>query len=124
MRDTKSREQRLALLTEWKNRLGLEKWTITALLNCGPSEINERFAGEAEYQSSIRSGSIRVLAQKYHEDEDDYDFEQTLVHELLHLKLGIFWDNAQGIAQDLLHQTIEELAIALVDAKRNALKTK
>jgi len=109
----------MALLTEWKNRLGLEKWRITALLNCNPSELSENLAGEAEYQASIRSGSIRILAQKFHEDEKGYDFEQTLVHELLHLKLGIFWDNSQGITQDLLHQTIEELAIALVDAKRS-----
>jgi hypothetical protein len=119
MNNPQTKRERVALLREWKQRLGLNGWRIDASLACCPSSIEEPYmSGWAEWHPSVKLGEIKVLAEKFAECPDEFDFEKTLVHELLHLKFGIFYDNSQGIAQDLLHQTIDELAFALVDAKR------
>jgi hypothetical protein len=111
----------MALLDEWVKRLWLNAWEIEANLACHPSELDEeRLSGQAEWHTSVKLGAIKVKAERFAECSDEFDFEQTLVHELLHLKFGIFYDNSQGIAQDLLHQTLDELATALVDAKRRS----
>jgi hemerythrin superfamily protein len=120
MKNPETIEQKTALLNEWIRRIGLEKWTIYSTLDEIPSQMdNKDHAGEAEWHATEKIGYIRVLAKRYHELDDKYDFERTLVHELLHLKFAVFWDNSEGFATSLLHQTIEKMASALVDAKRS-----
>ena len=119
MQNPETNEQRMEIMDEWVKRLGLEKWTIEATPNCNPSEIGDERAGESRVKHSIKHAKIKILASQFFEEPEEYDFEKTLVHELLHVKFGLLWDNLTDLAQDVLHQTIEELATALVEAKRS-----
>jgi phage shock protein A len=47
-----------------------------------------------------------------------FDFEKTLVHELLHLKFSLLADKVEDMQSRYVHQMIDEMARSLVDAKR------
>ena len=47
-----------------------------------------------------------------------FDFEKTLVHELLHLKFSLLSTNGDDMQARYVHQLIDEMARSLVDAKR------
>lgn len=118
------------LLEEWQERLGLQDWAIVLCYNCKPSDLKtENTNGETEWILSIKNATIRLLDKKYDTNGTlEYDIEQTLVHELLHIKLSIFdinQDNYAGcVVDELRHQLIDDLARALVMAKRNEVKRK
>lgn len=106
------------LLKEWRERLVLNDWFINLSYACDPSDMAlENCAGECEWETTNKCASVRIKHEKYLETPEYYNFERTLIHELLHIKFGIVWNNVDGAARDLLHQTIEELARALYDAK-------
>ena len=110
-------EEREALFRLWIDRLMLQNWSISALLNAGIGEMQDRrAAGECAYRTTIRSAEIHILRQDAYADPNAYDFEATLVHELLHIKLGIVYDTLEGAALELLHQAINDLSIALARA--------
>ena len=46
------------------------------------------------------------------------DLEKTFVHELLHLKMSLIADNVGEFQERYVHQLINDLAVALVNAKR------
>lgn len=119
--DTKKVEE---LLEEWQNRLGLQDWIIALSYNCKPEDMElEDCCGETSWQTSIKDASIRILEEKYCKDRiEQYDFEKILIHELLHLKFALL-DNENNtyestVAYNLRHQLIDDLAKALIMAKR------
>lgn len=118
------------LLEEWQERLGLQDWAIVLCYNCKPDDLKtENTNGETEWILSIKNATIRLLDKKYDNDGTlEYDVEQSLVHELLHIKLGIFDINGTDytgvVVDELRHQLIDDLARALVMAKRNITKRK
>ena len=44
-----------------------------------------------------------------------FDFEQTLVHELLHLKFSFWCQNEDDVGDRAMHQMIDDLARALTE---------
>lgn len=44
-----------------------------------------------------------------------FDFEKTLVHELLHLKFSFWCQNEDDIGDRVMHQMIDDLARALTE---------
>jgi hypothetical protein len=118
MSNPQTKRERVALLKEWKRRLGLNDWSISLRPDCDPSDLGEEQIGQVRYLNTNKHATIYILDKKYLETPSYYDFERTLVHELLHVKVGIVYDNLDGVAQDLLHQHINDLSIALVAAKR------
>ena len=119
------------LLQEWKERLGLQDWLITLKYNCKFSDLElENCCGETNWEDTIKTATIKIVSsEEYGKDRiQDYDFEQILVHELLHIKFGLLSFTQQDydgkVVAELRHQLIDDLARALVMAKRGETKRK
>lgn len=113
------------LLEEWQERLGLQDWAIALRYNCKESDMElENVEGETEWSASIKDAVIRILDPlEYGSRIQEFDFEKVLVHELLHLKFAVL-DCEKGsyeskVMEVVRHQLIDDLARALVMAKRN-----
>lgn len=111
------------LLQEWQNRLGLQDWYIILKTNCRPENMAmQDVEGCTTWTESTKSAWIDILDEQFfpeHAAARPYDFERTLVHELLHCKLSVLSDDETGVQYRIVHQLIDDLARALVDAKRN-----
>lgn len=113
------------LLNEWQERLGLQDWVIVLRYNCKFSDLDtEDSIGETLWANTIKNATIRIVSkEEYGNDRTlPYDFEKTLVHELLHIKFGLIDIVNSGyeskVVDELRHQLIDDLARALVMAKR------
>lgn len=111
------------LLKEWQERLGLQDWRLLLVENVHPDNMDEQgCSGCISYTESTKCGRIQLLDPKYYEGRMvPYDREQTLVHELLHAKLALL-DDTGTVTDRILHQAIDDLARALVGAKRAGQK--
>ena len=109
------------LLSEWQNRLGLSDWKIVLSDKCTPNEMKlDDVEGCSEWTESIKTATIQILDEKYYGERIvPFDFEKTLVHELLHLKTCLISDSGNDLQDRIAHQIIEDLARAFIDAKRN-----
>ena len=120
------------LLKEWQERLGLQDWAIILRYNCKRSDMDdpEYSIGETQWETTNKCARICIISkEEYGEDKMlSFDFEKTLVHELLHCKFGMIdkdLNTYEGIvAEQARHQLIEDLARALVLAKRGEIKRK
>lgn len=114
-----------ALLREWKDRLGLQDWTIKLNCNCTPEQMSmAESAGCTTYTETIKCARIDIVDPKYYGNRiRPFNFEKTLVHELLHLKLCLIGDSSDTLQERLVHQYIDDLARALVDAKRSGAES-
>lgn len=112
----------MTLLKEWQNRLGLQDWHIVLKTNCRPENMAmEDVAGCTTWTESTKCAVIEILDEQFFPDgcaARPYDFERTLVHELLHCKMSVLSDDDCGVQYRVVHQMIDDLARALVDAKR------
>ena len=109
-----------AIAREWIMRLGLEKWKINCMLDAAPEDFlssDEIRAGEAEWVAVTRRATIKIRRKEAYADQEEYDFERTLVHELLHLVFAPFYPSTGDCLETVVHMTIEDLARALVDAR-------
>ena len=108
------------LLKEWQSRLGLQEWRIRLVEGCKQDEMSiSGCSGCTEWTECNKTARIEMI------DPDDYgkrivplDYEKTLVHELLHLKLCLVSDQVDDLQARYMHQIIDDLARAFVDAKR------
>lgn len=111
------------LLREWQNRLGLQDWYIILKTDCRPENMAMKdVEGCTTWTESTKSAWIDILDEQFfpeHAAARPYDFERTLVHELLHCKLSVLSDNEESVQYRIVHQLIDDLARALVDAKRS-----
>lgn len=108
------------LLKEWQTRLGLQDWIIKLNDNCKPEDmVIENVTGCSEWTESIKTARIDILGEEYYDERIvPYDFEKTLVHELLHLKTSLISSQVSDLQERYMHQMIDDLARALVSAKR------
>lgn len=112
------------LLREWQNRLGLQDWYIILKTDCRPENMAMKdVEGCTTWTESTKSAWIDILDGQFfpeHAAARPYDFERTLVHELLHCKMSVIQDMDEESTQNrLVHCLIDDLARALVDAKRS-----
>lgn len=111
------------LLKEWQNRLGLQDWYIILKANCRPENMAMTdVEGCTTWTESTKSAWIDIMDEQFFPDHAaarPYDFERTLVHELLHCKLSVLSDDDKSVQYRIVHQLIDDLARALVDAKRS-----
>lgn len=108
------------LLEEWQMRLGLIDWKIKLFDGLRPDEmtVNDS-AGCTEWTESNKTARIEIINPIYYGDRIvPFDYEKTLVHELLHLKLCLVSDNVDDLQARYMHQIIDDFARAFVDAKR------
>lgn len=119
------------LLAEWQERLGLQDWIILLRYNCVASDMSdENWAGQNDWDTINKTSIIKIISKEEYGNDRimDYDFEKILVHELLHIKfarISFTTESYEGqIASDLRHSILEDLARALVLAKRKETKRK
>jgi hypothetical protein len=107
------------LLAEWKSRLGLGDWEIVVNENVSPYDMQTLgVAGECIWDEVHKAATINICDEKdYGKRVLPFDKEKTLVHELLHIKFCMI-EGENETANRLCHQLIEDLAKALVKAKR------
>lgn len=102
----------------WRDALGLQDW----VLECRFSRFHaiDNAYGRANLKNQMKYAAIQLLTSLDSEDDDtNFDIEQTLVHELLHIKL---WHHGQPEANTLEYvmqeQAIDTLAWSFVNLRR------
>ncbi|MBR5752857.1 MAG: hypothetical protein IKX83_00060 [Clostridia bacterium] len=113
-------------LQEWQERLGLQEWRIS-LHDCMPVRemMDQGAAGCTEWQEVNKTARVEIMdPDEYGERVIPFDYERILVHELLHLKFCLI-SETQGedpLQERVAHQLIDDMARALVDAKRSGVE--
>lgn len=76
--------------------------------------------GCTSWEESTKSAVIQTVdPEKIGDLTRPFDFEEVLVHELLHLKMSLLSSRDDEDLNDrVLHQIIDDLARAMVDAKK------
>lgn len=120
---TKAITQEMAdnLLLEWQHRLGLDEWRIVIHPNRQKGELDNDVQGQTDFVEASKQAYVNIVDPKIYDGEaiiEPFDFEQTLVHELLHLKTSLVSWNVSDLQERVMHQIIDDLARAYVDAKR------
>ena len=118
-------KEEFKLLKEWQERLGLQDWQIKFKPNCKAEEVDEgNSIGETLWSTTNKSAIIKIIAEEEYSEEYiiPYDFEKTLVHELLHIKFSLIDKDLNtyegAVTEQARHQLIDDLARAFVMAKR------
>lgn len=114
----------LVMLEEWKRRLCIEDWSVSLFVNCDPEDMKlDDCDGCVSYEETTKTAVIQIADPSLLGERlsRPFDFETVLVHELLHLKFcllerGDDWDSKLQLR--VLHQIIDDLSRAFVDAKR------
>lgn len=111
------------LLVEWQKRLGLTDWEIDFEPSCTEEELDLDDCDACSTYLEVRKvAKVQMINPELRKDPAfHFDYEVALVHELLHLKLCMLeatedWTDLQ---MRLLHSVLNDLAKALVDAKRS-----
>ena len=108
------------LLKEWQERLGLQDWVIVLKDNCSPNDMALKdVQGETEYDEVNKCAVIRIISKKdYGNRILAFDKEKVLIHELLHIKFWLIQETENITQNRVVHQYIDDMARALVNAKR------
>nr|DAS87054.1 MAG TPA: PipA protein [Caudoviricetes sp.] len=109
------------LFNEWKKRLRLQDWIIHLEDDVSPADMSDPDnVGETNWCESTKLATIKLMSEsgvsKY--SITPIDKEKVLVHELMHLKLSLLDDSGNRLQDRVVHQLVDDLALALVDAKR------
>ena len=112
--------EELALLEKWKRKLCLQEWRIKLLTRLRPEEMMVRnTAGCTEWSEAIKTARIEIINPACYGDRIvPFDFEKTLVHELLHLKFSFWCQNEDDVSDRVMHQMIDDLARALTEKRK------
>lgn len=109
--------EELALLEKWKRKLCLQEWRIKLLTCLRPEEMTmSDAAGCTEWSEASKTARIEIIDPAYYGDRIvPFDFEKTLVHELLHLKFSFWCQNEDDVGDRVMHQMIDDLARAFTE---------
>ena len=114
------------LFNEWVERLGLTDWHFTFKTNVRPENMGYPDAeGCTLWTESTKCAWIDIIDEKFIPETATarpFDFERTLVHELLHCKLSLLGGEKDSLQERVCHAIIDDLARAFVDAKRSGGK--
>jgi len=114
----------MQLLDEWIKRLGLDDWAIVLQTDCHPSDMSIPDAvGCTSWQESTKTAMIQIADPKKIDGlTRPFDFEEVLVHELLHLKTTLLssQEHEDTLGDRILHQLVDDIARAFIDIKRKA----
>lgn len=107
-------------LEEWVDRLGLQDWTIKFEDCVDPADMEiQDSVGCTDYVECNKQARIQIIDPDFFGKRiAPFDFEQTLVHELLHLKFSLLDESGNAIQDRIVHQLVDDVARALIDAKR------
>lgn len=112
-------EEKEKLADYWVKRLQLDDWDIKFNLNASSNQMQADCVGEARLNEVTKQAAILVLTKENFDNGSyafEFNFERTLVHELLHLKFCLAEsDRDNELLNRVVHQLIEDMARALVD---------
>lgn len=113
--------EELALLEKWKRKLCLQEWRIKLLTCLRPEEMTmSDAAGCTEWSETIKTARIEIIDPAYYGDRIvPFDFEKTIVHELLHLKFSFWCQNEDDVGDRVMHQMIDDLARAFTEVNND-----
>ena len=110
-------EQLREISKYWIAVLGLGEWEIVVFVYHKGDLNLECVSGEVEYTFVNRCAVIRILHPKdYKVESFKYDMEETLVHELLHLKFDHVC-HPKGDLNKHHHQLLNDMAVALLKVR-------
>lgn len=109
----------VSLLSYWQDILCLNDWHIVLKKDCSPLDMQLKgVAGETEWEEVNKCAVIRIISKKDYGDRIlPYNFEQILVHELLHLKFCLLGESGNDLQDRLIHQMIEDISKSLIRVK-------
>ena len=106
---------------KWTNRLHLEDWDIRFKWSVRADKLPENVCGNTSYVFERKMATIEMVNEvDYINELFPYDYEQTLVHELLHLKFAAIDDSENALQNKLVHQLVDDVSKWLVNASRNS----
>ena len=108
------------LLRYWQDKLGLHDWRIKLNVKCKPEDMTlENVAGCTEWSEPIKTARIEIIDPKFYGERIvPFNFEKTLIHELLHLKFSFWCQQTDEIEDRLMHQIIDDLARAFAEVTK------
>lgn len=117
---TMTKEHAQKLFDRWVSALGLGEWEIRFNWRVRGIDMPDReMLGVTRYCLSSMQAEVSMVAE---EDAPEsgfaYDYERTLVHELMHIKLAVVDDSGDEVHDNTVHMLVEQMARALVKAKR------
>ena len=105
------------MLNKWINILYLNDWKITFCPEVTQEELgSDTYNALTTWEESNKTAIIQILNPK--EAKQDFDYEETLVHELLHLKFCLLHNDINDFEGRYIHQLIDDIARALIKVKR------
>lgn len=100
----------------WRDALGLSDWVIDVRF-VRHYELDDKY-GRSTINIALKCATLDIKAQMDATDGDyNFDIEQTLVHELVHVKTW-FLTLEDGLAGHLEEQCVDTLAWSLVNLRR------
>lgn len=110
-------------LAYWVKRLRLEDWVIGIAVNCDPDNVCKDSSGDVNFTECHKSAYIHILDGKFYGERIlPFDADNTLVHELLHLKFSFIGESGNDLQDRVLHQIICDMAHALVGEAETSSK--
>lgn len=107
------------MLKYWKEQLGLSNWFIQ--LNTNVPDMGGW--GDVVYEVVHSAAVINIAKKTDGSYVTKYDAEVILVHELLHIKFSLIENTFKKVAYDVYHQSLEDIAVALVLSKRGVSRS-
>ena len=111
------------LLSDWQTILELTDWEIELETDC---DANDLPMDESDacvfFEECTKVAKIQIVApdKRIEGVFGKFDFEETLVHELVHLKMSLLEDkNGTSLYDRIFHRTVNDIAKALVKARRS-----
>lgn len=118
-----TKEKAIQLFDKWVHILHLEGWHISFEWKVPGHCMNvEESVGATKYQHSTGQAIVQMVdPEDYPKDTPfPYDYEKTLVHELLHLKFADLDDTGDNLRDKLTHRLVDDLAVAFIEASKEA----
>lgn len=115
-----------ALFAKWVKILGLQDWEIRFHWKVRSYDMAAQDSrGVATYNMVKKQASIQMLDQQDDEEWEGFkfDYEKTLVHELMHLKLAVIDvdqddEHKDPVHEHVVHQMVDEFAKIMVNLDR------
>ena len=125
MSETITQEKANVLLITWRRLLGLRDWHISLCFDASPWDMRlSDVDGEVDFEETVKTAAIRILREDFCEDRiGPFNFEKTLIHELLHLKFCLLDNSGNALQDRLVHQLIDDLARAFAAVSRGEVDT-
>ena len=113
--------EQIALLEKWKRKLCLQEWQIQLKTYLRPEEMStDNAAGCTEWSESGKTARIEIINPAcYGNRIVPFNFEKTLVHELLHLKMSFWCQDENNVSDRAMHQVIDDLARAFTEEEHS-----